>query len=276
VIFRRVVQGGSAQSEDWVTLVNGQSMPLNTLVTLPTNTYIVTESGPPDYVVTAASGICALDRGQIKLTVTEEGGECGLVSTRGVGPVGFVMFPGGGTSQADEWSFVVNGQVVPHNGALLMPVGLYSVTVRGPAGYTVIAASGICSLTEAGNVQLSVSVDGGTCNLQSAYGAGGVGAISFFAVPSDDAPPEAWAFVVNGEEVDHSQTKLMSIGTYSVTVNGPAGYHVANATGACALTDGVVRLTVTVFGGSCTVQTAPDIPAELPNSLFMPVIRQQE
>ena len=116
--------------------------------------------------------------------------------------------------------------------------------------------------------------EGGACNLQSAYDAGGQGAIGFFAVPSDSAPPEAWAFVVNGKEVDHNQTLLMPIGTYDVTVNGPTGYHVANAAGACVLADGAVRLTVTVFGGSCTVQTEPNTFESLPNSLFLPVIRQ--
>jgi archaellum component FlaF (FlaF/FlaG flagellin family) len=274
VTFTRIVQGGGAQPSDWVTLVNGQPMPLDTPVVLDTNTYIVTESGPPDYVVTAASGICALDRGQIKLTVTEEGGECGLVSTRGIGPVGFVMFPGGGNAQASEWSFVVNGQVVAHNGALLMPVGLYTVTVQGPAGYTVIGASGICSLTKGGDVQMNVGVDGGTCNLQSAYDAGGVGAIGFYSAPSDDAPPEAWNFVANGQAVDHNQTLLLPVGAYSVTVNGPSGYHVANATGVCALVDGVVQLNVTVFGGACTVQTAPDDapPPQADFALYLPAV----
>ena len=66
----------------------------------------------------------------------------------------------------------------------------------------------------------------------------------------------------------------MPIGTYDVTVNGPTGYHVANAAGACVLADGAVRLTVTVFGGSCTVQTEPNTFESLPNSLFLPVIRQ--
>ncbi|HAJ34478.1 MAG TPA: hypothetical protein DCL15_02120 [Chloroflexi bacterium] len=274
VTFKRVVQGGNAQPSDWVTMVNGQPMPLDTPVTLDTNTYTVIESGPPDYVVTAASGICALDKGQIKLTVTEEGGECGLISTRGIGPVGFVMYPGGGTAQASEWSFIVNGQVVPHNGALLMPVGLYTVTVQGPAGYTVIGASGICVLTESHDVQMTVGVEGGTCNLQSAYDASGVGAISFYAAPSDDAPPELWNFVANGQMVDHGQTLLMPVGVYTVTVNSPTGYSVTGATGVCALVDGSVRLTVTVFGGSCTVQTAPDAgpPPQADFALYLPAV----
>lgn len=274
VTFKRVVQGGNAQPSEWVTMVNGQPMPLNTPVTLDTNTYVVTEAGPPDYVVTAASGICTLDKGQIKLTVTEEGGECGLISTRGIGPVGFVMYPGGGTAQASEWSFIVNGQVVPHNGALLMPVGLYTVTVQGPAGYTVIGASGICVLTESHDVQMNVGVEGGTCNLQSAYDASGVGAVSFYAAPSDDAPPELWNFVANGQLVDHGQTLLMPVGAYTVTVNSPAGYHVAGAAGVCALVDGAVRLTVTVFGGSCTVQTAPDAapPPQADFALYLPAV----
>ncbi len=274
ITFKRVVQGGNAQPSDWVTMVNGQPMPLDTPVTLDTNTYIVTESGPPDYVVTAASGVCVLDKGQIKLTVTEEGGECGLISTRGIGPVGFVMYPGGGTAQASEWSFVVNGQVVPHNGALLMPVGLYTVTVQGPAGYTVIGASGICVLTQSRDVQLNVGVEGGTCNLQSAYDAAGVGAISFYALPSDDAPPEVWNFVANGQMVDHGQTLLMPVGVYTVTVNSPTGYHVTGATGACAFVDGAVRLTVTVFGGACTVQTAPDAapPPQADFALYLPAV----
>jgi len=274
VTFTRIVQGGDAQPSDWVTLVDGQPMPLDTPVVLDTATYIVTESGPPDYVVTAASGICALDKGQIKLTVTDEGGECGLVSTRGIGPVGFVMYPGGGTAQASEWSFVVNGQVVPHNGALLMPVGLYTVTVQGPAGYTVIGASGICSLTESNDVQMTVGVEGGACNLQSAYDGGGVGAIGFYAAPSDDAPPAAWGFVANGQEVEHSQTLLMPVGSYAIAVNGPAGYHVTGATGVCALVDGAVRLTVTVFGGACTVQTAPDAapPPQSDFAVYLPAV----
>jgi archaellum component FlaF (FlaF/FlaG flagellin family) len=274
VTFKRIVQGGNAQPSEWVTMVNGQPMPLDTPVTLDTNTYTVIEAGPPDYVVTAASGICALDKGQIKLTVTEEGGECGLISTRGIGPVGFVMYPGGGTAQASEWSFIVNGQVVPHNGALLMPVGLYTVTVQGPAGYTVIGASGICVLTESHDVQMTVGVEGGSCNLQSAYDASGVGAVSFYAAPSDDAPPELWNFVANGQPVDHGQTLLMPVGAYTVTVNSPAGYHVAGATGVCALVDGAVRLTVTVFGGSCTVQTAPDAapPPQADFALYLPAV----
>ncbi len=274
ITFTRVVQGGDAQPADWVTLVNGQPMPLNEPIALATASYVVTESGPPDYVVTAASGTCALDRGQIKLTVTEEGGECGLVSTRGIGPVGFVMYPGGGNAQASEWSFVVNGQVVQHNGALLMPVGLYTVTVQGPAGYSVIGASGICSLTEGGDVQMSVGVEGGTCNLQSAYDAGGVGAIGFYAAPSDDAPPELWNFVANGQAVDHNQTLLMPVGAYTVTVNGPESYYISGATGVCALVEDVVRLNVTVFGGACTVQTAPDAapPPQAEYALFLPAV----
>ena len=273
VTFKRIVQGGNAQPSEWVTMVNGQPMPLDTPVTLDTNTYTVIEVGPPDYVVTAVSGICTLDKGQIKLTVTEEGGECGLISTRGIGPVGFVMYPGGGTAQASEWSFIVNGQVVPHNGALLMPVGVYTVTVQGPAGYTVIGASGICVLTESHDVQMTVGVEGGACNLQSAYDAGGVGAINFYAVPSDDAPPEIWNFVANGQMVDHGQALLMPVGVYTVTVNGPTGYHVAGATGVCSLVEGQVRLTVTVFGGSCIVQTAPDAaPPQADFALYLPAV----
>ncbi|HRA65409.1 MAG TPA: hypothetical protein PL187_05255, partial [Caldilinea sp.] len=255
--------------------VNGQPMPMGQPVKIDTNTYVVTESGPPDYVVISASGVCTLDRGQIKLVVTTEGGECTLISKRGIGPVGFVINPGGGNAQPDAWSFMVNGQIVPHNGALLMPVGLYTVTVQGPAGYTVVSASGICSLTEAGNVQLTVGVEGGTCNLNSAYDAGGVGAIGFFVAPSDDFPPEAWSFVVNSQEVDHNQTLLMPVGTYGVTVNGPFGYHVAGASGACALADGAVRVTVTVFGGACTVQTTPDAPVDLPFTTFLPSVANQ-
>jgi uncharacterized delta-60 repeat protein len=275
ITFTRMIQGGDAQPSDWVTMVNGQPMPMGQPVKIDTNTYVVTESGPPDYVVISASGVCTLDRGQIKLVVTTEGGECSLISKRGIGPVGFVINPGGGNAQASAWSFMVNGQIVPHNGALLMPVGLYTVTVQGPAGYTVVSASGICSLTEAGNVQLNVGVEGGTCNLQSAYDAGGVGAIGFFVAPSDDFPPEAWSFVVNSQEVDHNQTLLMPIGTYGVTVNGPFGYHVAGASGACALVDGAVRVTVTVFGGACTVQTTPDAPVDLPFATFLPSVANQ-
>lgn len=272
VTFTRVVRGGSAQPADWVTMVSGQPMPLDTPTAIATNTYIVTESGPPDYVITTVSGICTLDRGQIKLTVTEEGGECALISTRGIGPVGFVMFPGGGNAQASEWSFVVNGQVVPHNGALLMPIGLYTVTVQGPAGYTVIGASGICNLTASGDVQMTVGVEGGTCNLQSAYGAGGTGAIGFYAAPSNDAPPEMWNFVANGQAADHNQMLLMPVGVYTVTVNGPEGYHVAGATGVCSLVDGTVQLNVTAFGGACTVQTAPDAAPPSDFALFLPAV----
>jgi archaellum component FlaF (FlaF/FlaG flagellin family) len=272
VIFTRVVRGGGAQPADWVTMVGGQPMPLDTPTAIATNTYIVTESGPPDYVITTVSGICTLDRGQIKLTVTEEGGECALISTRGIGPVGFVVVPGGGNAQASEWSFVVNGQVVPHNGALLMPVGLYTVAVQGPAGYTVISASGICSLTTSGDVQMTVGVEGGTCNLQSAYDAGGVGAIGFYAAPSNDAPPEMWNFVVNSQAADHNQMLLMPVGVYTVTVNGPEGYHVAGATGVCSLVDGTVQLNVTAFGGACTVQTAPDAAPPSDFASYLPVV----
>jgi len=167
--FNRIVQGnGGARPEDWVVMVENLPVSMGVTVTLDTDTYTVYESGPTDYALTLAGGICSLYKGKIVLEVTEAGGECLLVSTPGVGPVGFVVVPSGGTAQPSAWEFAVAGQRIPHNGALLMPIGVFPISLVGPADYVVTGATGICSYDGA-DITMVVGTEGGTCNLQLVY-----------------------------------------------------------------------------------------------------------
>lgn len=167
--FNRIVQGnGGAKPEDWVVMVENLPVSMGVTVTLDTDTYTVYESGPTDYALTLAGGICSLYKGTIVLEVTEAGGECLLVSTPGVGPVGFVVAPSGGTALPSAWEFAVAGQRIPHNGALLMPIGVFAISLVGPADYVVTAATGICSY-DGTDISLVVGTVGGTCNLALTY-----------------------------------------------------------------------------------------------------------
>ncbi len=69
------------------------------------------------------------------------------------------------------------------------------------------------------------------------------------------AAPSAWTFNAGNDHpsIQHNETVTLTVGSHIVTEAGPTGYMPTVASGACALVDGQIELTVTPQGGTCTV-----------------------
>lgn len=85
--FLKVVSGGSAVASDWTFTISGGNgiAKSGDTKTYPTGSYTVTESGPADYTLTNATGVCSLNSNVVTLDVTAQGGTCTITNTRNTG-----------------------------------------------------------------------------------------------------------------------------------------------------------------------------------------------
>src|SRR5690606_18396393 len=133
--------GGVAQPSDWTFTVADDPTPIahNQVVAVPVGQHIVNEAGPQGYIVSGASGACALQNGQIRLTVTLNGGVCTITNTRETGQVTFIKQVNSGSASANEWTFdLISGPDgaslptnIPHNGVHTLHTGTYVLTEKG-------------------------------------------------------------------------------------------------------------------------------------------------
>src|SRR5690606_17680838 len=110
ITFINQVVGGAAQPSAWTFTVAGDPAPIphNGIVTLTVGNYTVTAVGPAEYILTGASGACTLNNGQVRLTVTNQGGICTITNTRQTGQVTFSKQVASGTAQPSAWTFTLN------------------------------------------------------------------------------------------------------------------------------------------------------------------------
>ncbi len=268
ITFVKSVVGGVATATDWTFTVSGGPTGIahNQTVTFTVDGYVVSESGPAEYTVTAASGACALVNGSIELTVSGHGGTCTLTNTRKAGQITFIKDADGGAADDNDWQFtLVSGPAgaplhskIANQQALMLDTGTYVVTESGPADYHLKSAEGVCAVVN-GQIQLTVSEAGGICEVDNDRD---TGKISFRKqVASGPALPSEWTFSLsNGPAgaglpsgIAHNTIRELDTGSYLVTEAGPVDYALVDARGACALVDGQVRLTVTKSGGICTL-----------------------
>ncbi len=81
VTFDKIVVGGSAEDSDFTFTTNDKNYKDGDSDSFITGSYDVTETGPDNYGLTDASGICSLVNGKIVMGVTTEGGTCVITNT---------------------------------------------------------------------------------------------------------------------------------------------------------------------------------------------------
>ncbi|MEM7116119.1 MAG: hypothetical protein AAF614_27020 [Chloroflexota bacterium] len=266
ITFVKSVSGGSSSPSDWTFDITGgqQDIAHNGQATLDTGSYTVTEDGPAGYSLTGASGACSYDAqsGEITLTVTDAGGTCTVTNTRDQGTITFVKSVANGQALPTEFSFDITGstQDIVHGGQATVDTGSYTVTEDGPTGYMATGASGACSYdSQSGEITLNVTTSGGTCTITNTAS----GTITFNKVVSGgSASAPDWTFdVASGpQDIAHGSSEELVVGSYTVTEDGPGGYTVTDATGACSLDVflGTISLEVTTAGGTCTITNTRD------------------
>ncbi len=80
-------------------------------------------------------------------------------------------------------------------------------------------------------------------------------------VVNGEAQPNEFTFHVNGNDYNNGDQDTFLVGQYQLTEDGPDGYSLVNAEGACELSQGdisPVKLTVTENGGTCTITNQAD------------------
>jgi uncharacterized repeat protein (TIGR01451 family) len=156
--FEKRVEGGDAKPSDWAFTVDGQTTAHGSSLDLYPGNYTVTEDGGADnnanYQPTAASGACSLEDGQIRLTVTAEGGICTVINGRSMGSLDVVKMVDDDsrwiinyTGPASAGSELSNGD---HLGPDDVPTGTYDVSEVPAAGTegSLYASSGSCVGTD--------------------------------------------------------------------------------------------------------------------------------
>jgi len=186
---------------------------------------------------------------------------CTITNTRKEG-VTFVKVVSGGTALPSQWSFDVVGgpQNIAHNGQVALDTGSYTVTEDGGApnnaNYDLTGASGVCSL-DGGVITLTVTEAGGTCTVTNTRKEGNITFVK--VVSGGTALPSQWSFDVVGgpQNIAHNGQVALDTGSHTVTEDGGAtnnaNYELTGASGVCSLDGGVITLTVTEAGGTCTV-----------------------
>lgn len=94
---------------------------------------------------------------------------CVAFNVRQTGTVTFDKVVVGGEAKDSAFTFTVNETSYKDGDGATLPTGTYNVTESGPAGYTLVSASGVCSKGEEGNIILNVTKEGGTCTLQNNF-----------------------------------------------------------------------------------------------------------
>ncbi len=262
ITFSKQVAVGSADPSEWQFTIAGEpgAIAHGETVTLTVGSYLVSEVGPADYILTGASGACALNNGQLELTVIPAGGTCIITNTRNTGPVTFMKQVVGGAASPGDWSFTMDSNPTPiaHGETVTLTVGSYLISESGPAEYTLTGASGVCALVN-GQIELTVTNADGTCTITNTRNTGTVTLIK--QVIGGSASPADWTFSATSgpaganlpTTISTNQTITLDTGNYLIEEIGPAEYTLTSASGVCALVNGQFELTVTKAGGTCTI-----------------------
>lgn len=260
---------GEAQASDWQLHVKRDGTEVSgspqdgtesgTVYTLPTNSYLVSETGGPAGFAQSFSGDCNGD-GLVTVATGQEK-TCTLTNTENPpdqASLTVIKHAVGGSAEAADWTmhikqgetdvFSFAGNEAPGTTKPLSP-GSYRVTESsGPDGYT-LGYSGDCDAS--GDVSLSAG-EHATCTLTNTRDQG---RIKIVKVLSDESDPNAWTFTISGQagDVHHNEDVTLDTGTYTVTEHGPQGYTLTDASGICSIVDTQVRLQVTTDNGTCTL-----------------------
>lgn len=277
-VIKHVV--GEAPASDWQLHVKRDGVDVSgspqsgsengTLYTLPTDSYLVSETGGPAGFTQAFSGDCNAD-GRVTVVAGQEK-TCTLTNTENPPEetsLTVIKHVVGGSDQAADWTmhikqgetkvFSFAGSEAPGTTKALSP-GSYRVTeTGGPNGYA-LAYSGDCNTD--GNVTLSAGQHK-TCTVTNTREQG---RIKIVKVLSDESDPNAWTFTISGHagDVHHNEFVTLDTGNYTVAEHGPQGYTLTDASGICSIIESQVRLHVTTDNGTCTItNTKNPIPPQL-------------
>ncbi|MFA6098648.1 MAG: SpaA isopeptide-forming pilin-related protein [Patescibacteria group bacterium] len=210
LIVKKVVSGSTEPSASWSMHVKQSDQEVSgspaagtstgTSYTLPTGTYNVSETGGPSNFTASFSADC------VNGTATVTAGQtvtCTVTNTRDTGHITFNKIVSGGSAHDNDFTFSVYGQDYHDGDIATLPTGSYALTESGPIGYTLSAASGVCSFSPSAdnNVTLTVTKDGGTCNITNTRDTGTITVHKFLQLPGEDPiyDPENWSWTLSSQ-----------------------------------------------------------------------------
>ncbi|PIP40318.1 MAG: hypothetical protein COX19_05960, partial [Desulfobacterales bacterium CG23_combo_of_CG06-09_8_20_14_all_51_8] len=156
----KLVNGGTASATDFILTATGDVSTGSTIVTgttpvsavdVPAGVYIISESGPDGYIATfSVTGGGTLDANILTITEADEDKTITVTITNEFTPaiaakIGLIKTVTGGTASIGDFTLTATGgastgpTVVTGKSpvtAVNVPVGVYTITETGPAGYT--------------------------------------------------------------------------------------------------------------------------------------------
>ncbi|MFH1170933.1 MAG: hypothetical protein V1778_00105 [bacterium] len=156
-----------------------------------------------------------------------------LCNARNTANVSFVKVvdnePGANVAQ---FNFHVDGNIYHSGNSHAFPISSYVVTEDPVTGYSLVGASGICSINpNNGAIELNVGDDGGTCTIINHRDTGVLTIHKYLDTNGDgvvdETDPNGWTYDIQGGEqnIAMGQSRTLSTATYTVSEDQHPNYN---------------------------------------------------